>query len=508
MQEDRFVPVAYTVTYHQPRDEPGRSGMLLVSPTCFLIFLLFSEQKQQLKFSSRSVVGVSCSSLQLRTNTCTGKRSVMSISQTGRSASTGPSSSRDNGENFAFSIVSSLPGEEQEEAPVASSGNCNHMVLHFDINETILVGDEAGGDTREDSLNKILAKSAFVRKPVADADADGSSHEETSLSCLEPTHWWNGEPICDNENDYNNLLEKSNTPPLYTGWHWPEGCCPYYRTSFKSRSQTFIQHHGALYKDIYDEMNRRLQPTATGSNTPIILSHMLPAFFETISALSKQKFATGQPYTLVFRTMGTDLPEIAEAVTAFARGQHPEYPDFEDLDLVLTPDKLVQGRWAELPDNNNDDGNNDSTRYVFQLWKEKSLVASGDAQVLEFLHSHTVCGIQDDYAFWKSQGFAPWAGKPVWIPRDTNYHHVLMDDNIHNLPNDSIASARVERQTKDGIGKIFQTLSGPEILEKQGLYLIRVPTVEPILNPNWFLERIERAQRDLTVAHQKCEGSL
>jgi len=37
------------------------------------------------------------------------------------------------------------------------------LVLHFDINETILLGDDAGGDSRIDSLNKMLAKSAFCQ---------------------------------------------------------------------------------------------------------------------------------------------------------------------------------------------------------------------------------------------------------------------------------------------------------------------------------------------------------
>jgi hypothetical protein len=429
----------------------------------------------------------------------------------------------------SFPIVSSLPGKKDDTmtpAAVSISENQNHnkqpksrhhLVLHFDINETILVGDDAGGDSREDSLNKILAKSAFVRKPATADVSSSSSHED-----WEPTHWWNGEPIRDHEQDYALSMDKCNTPPLYTGWHWPEGCCPYYRTRYKSRSKTFVQHHGALYKDIYDEMNRRLQPRAAMDLTTTdpailtsypILSHMLPAFFATVASLSKQKAALSLPfqYTIVFRTMGTDLPEIADAVTAFARGQHPAYPDFQDPDLVLTRDKLVQGRWAVMPD---DDSGNDSHKghdqYVFQLWQEELLVASGDAQVLEFLHTQTVCGIQDDYAFWKSQAYAPWSGKPTWIPRTSigdgdddkcNYHHVLMDDNIHNLPNDSIASVRVER--KDGT---FHTQTGPEIQAQQGLCLIRVPTVEPILNPKWFLEQIERAQRNVAAA--QCEGSL
>ncbi len=37
------------------------------------------------------------------------------------------------------------------------------LVLHFDVNETIMVGDPAGGDSFEESLNKIVSKSAIVR---------------------------------------------------------------------------------------------------------------------------------------------------------------------------------------------------------------------------------------------------------------------------------------------------------------------------------------------------------
>lgn len=36
------------------------------------------------------------------------------------------------------------------------------LVLHFDVNETILIGDEAGGDSFDDTLNKALAKAALV----------------------------------------------------------------------------------------------------------------------------------------------------------------------------------------------------------------------------------------------------------------------------------------------------------------------------------------------------------
>lgn len=69
-------------------------------------------------------------------------------------------------------------------------------------------------------------------------------------------------------------------------------------------------------------------------------------------------------------------------------------------------------------------------------------------------------------------------------------HHIFFDDNIHNLPEVSIAAVRVQESQGDQ----YQTLDGTETLGMQGLHLVRVPTPEPILNKNWFLEQISLAQ--------------
>lgn len=372
----------------------------------------------------------------------------------------------------------------------------HHLVLHFDINETILIGDEAGGDTREDCLNKILAKSAFVQCPTT--SSSNNAYEATSA--MEPTTWWTGKPLGIMEKED----QRSPPPPLYTGWTWPSGCCPYYRTKFKKRAKSFVEHDGQIYRPLYDKMNQLLRPRDPHEDVEHpILSHMIPAFFETLVALTESQ----QPFTLVLRTMGSDLSDIAAAVTAFGRGQHPEYPHFRNKRLVLTSDRLVKGRWAAV-------GDPSDNHYEYQLWRDDQLVAGGDDEVLEFLHSQTVCGIQDDYPFWTRHGQEPWAGKPVWdtLPStsgqkksesddngSTSFHHILFDDNIHNVEHDSIASVRVlvDRQQGDEHDnkRTFQSLSGQALLEQQGRHLIRVPTIEPILNPRWFLEQIEKSQR-------------
>ena len=67
------------------------------------------------------------------------------------------------------------------------------MVIHFDINETILIGDRAGGDTVEDCLNKVLAKSAFVKMTASEETI--STLDSNSGRCTKhivPTQWGGG----------------------------------------------------------------------------------------------------------------------------------------------------------------------------------------------------------------------------------------------------------------------------------------------------------------------------
>jgi hypothetical protein len=520
-----------------------------------------------------------------------------------------------------------------------------HLVLHFDINETILIGDDAGGDTRQDCLNKILAKSAYVQIPANnDKNGGGDDGQTAATNKIVPTHWWDGTPIREKyeslrddvdddtstENDDGRSSGSSGRappPPLYTGWDWPTQCCPYYRTAYKARSRDFVSHHGSCYRDVYEHLlgavgaRGALAGTATlpstaaagaAATTPTsftagihsdaadeankddddVLLHMIPAFFETLQALSAPIASTAScddsmdlmssmsvtTTTIVLRTFGSDLLDISDAVTRFARGEHPDYPEYCNPDYAIPPENLVQGRWMRRAGSQNSNthkrskgscGNDDDHHYrhegdekddfVYELWQNGRVIASGDGDVLEWIHSKTACGIQDDYDHWNAHDFAPWAGKPVWVPmqhpttqeegdqgmnlHQHYHHHILLDDNMyvfnkrkkrinflayfsslfivvcvsvllslfllgldgrrrHNLVHDSIASVRVEREH----GK-FYPLSGAQILQQQGLHLIRVPTIEPMFDTRWFLQQISRAQERFNGEQQRTYSS-
>lgn len=424
-------------------------------------------------------------------------------------------------------IISKLPDDDDDDKETEEHLNDEirrkymekmHWIIHFDINETILVGDEVGGDTTDDCYNKILAKSAFCRMPTADSTA---KYDYDSTSALRPTHWWDGTPIMLLEPEKDDRRKDQpitrHIPPLFTGWHWPKGCCPYYRTIYKERSKTFVKHHGAIYQPMYNKIVEQLAFEESRTNPEF--RNILPAFFHTIYNLVHKQGKEHRPQlSIVFRTFGTDLPNIAQAMTAFAQGKHPHYPDFVHPEYELNVSQLYNARWTSVKDTATFNDNATEQHYQYQLYRldDGTLAASGDRRVLDLFHDTSrkgyVYGIRDDYPMWKCHNWEPWAGKPVWITESTHHHHILFDDNIHNLPHDGIASVRrqvaspsndlslpssLQNHTistdKHSTG-VFESLSGPEIQAMQGLHLVRVPTIEPILNINWFLEQIRKVQ--------------
>jgi len=431
------------------------------------------------------------------------------------------------------------------------------MVIHFDINETILIGDRAGGDTVEDCLNKVLAKSAFVKVTTS---------EETTISTctktIMPSQWWDGREI-DQKDSKNKarpsssqVLSSSTPTPLYVGWDWPKNTCPYYRTKFKDVSKRFLHGHGYMYQSLYEEMKRRLSLDygSFTTNSPIKRNpippkdhpfhYMLHSFFHTLDQLFQDK-ATAPPI-IVLRTFGDDLEDIAEAISDFAQGKHPLFPHVCEPRLILTHDCLFRGRWRWTSEDG--DGSShlstdislrtspDSREAVYDLYpykNDKSMagityskqndgrrVASGDDEVLSIIENCSICGIQDDYQWWSSNQFAPSSGKPVWklescqgisknklqqITQRPYYHHLIFDDNIHNDPNDCIVGVRQRRRVIQGDGNskhrkysnVFQSLSGSDTINLHGKHLFRVPTIAAILDNEWFLKHIKKAKKNV-----------
>lgn len=435
-----------------------------------------------------------------------------------------------------------------------------HLFLHFDVNETILIGDIAGGDALEDCLNKIIAKSAFV---ITSSDGNENNNGDEESSLFVPTHWWNGLPLtpptssevspsfdcvdADGLSDDYFIPPSLTTihplpPPLYTGWDWPTNTCPYYRSIYKANAKQFTNNneHGTIYRPVYDLLYSRLlgggEQTKKKENTrekkvedrEMSFDDFVPAFFHSLvhyfpsemtSAITTDYIGTCTSsssllpppvkMTLVLRTFGSDLLRVTKCITEFANGKHPSFPSYRNRQLILNEEDLLQGRWVKTTS-----ATEKETDSVYELYHKQSTnkLYTGDDAILDYLQSKSIVGIRDDYDYWSDNNYVPWSGKPVWArnsreqPRPIilrhDHHHILLDDNIHNDPNDGIGAVRVPT-TASSSSSSYISLRGNDILNMHGKYLIRVPTLRPLLEDDWFICQIENARQRIFIEEEE-----
>ena len=55
-------------------------------------------------------------------------------------------------------------------------------------------------------------------------------------------------------------------------------------------------------------------------------------------------------------------------------------------------------------------------------------------------------------------------------------------------------------RSRASAAEAFEALDGEATLAMQGLVLVRVPTFAPILDPTWFVRRIEACEASLAAA--------
>ncbi|KAK3237835.1 hypothetical protein CYMTET_52115 [Cymbomonas tetramitiformis] len=205
------------------------------------------------------------------------------------------------------------------------------LILHFDVNETILVADPAGGDTLTDCLNKSVAKNAYVWEPS----------RETTPGVR---HWCDGTVIG----------SESPVPPLVPDWKWPEGCMPYYRAYSEDKEElkcfTEPGRAGAAYRTVYNQMMTSLEwpeDSRASANGRLCreegLHFLLPALFRTICELERQ----GRSFGVVIRTFGSDIEDVVEALNAFASGTH--LSEFQTTTPFPTIDKhnVWDGKYSD-----------------------------------------------------------------------------------------------------------------------------------------------------------------
>lgn len=314
--------------------------------------------------------------------------------------------------------------------------------VHLDVNKTILVDDKIQGINAATSCAQILYWSSW-------GHVSGKGQRWT----------WNGETPA--------LLSEDPTAVCYGDFVRKRRISRREKRALKRR---FVERGqpGEPLRPYWEEMMGALTlpddvcaslqgvPWAVESGLARGQVRLLPSFF----ALQRWLARWPGEATLVLRTYGADLPEVALELNAFCRGEHPLYPG-ERMDgrgprrrdaRLNTQDPMRFGALHRggVPGRSDDPQRavslalglldnppgRDKPPYPcpYKFFKERAvkMVHSLD-DVWAHLERHSggTLALRDDYAFWARSRFVSAAGKPLRVDRRAGAtQDVFFDDNI------------------------------------------------------------------------------
>ncbi|ORC91522.1 putative ubiquitin ligase [Trypanosoma theileri] len=313
-----------------------------------------------------------------------------------------------------------------------------HLVIHMDINKTIIQVDSAGGRTMEDVLNSNIAANVF-----------GTQVGEKWVPKLGPHDSGDRSDLMTFDEFVDNMHSE---PPGMQELPKSEKDFIWRNISEKRRSilRTFTHEGqpGEKYKHHIDEQKAVLTSAPDCS--------IIPSFFKFVNVLSELNWS----FTLIFRTFGNDLANVLKEWKRFVFGEHfykprgailkhmkenyvPEatgciFRENDKLFFCLGPDKAAMVCQPEGTE----------TLPVVEILSQLSRMPSCKKvyetnftllhnQLLEYAAAtNNIAGLVDYYPFWAQGAERRSGGKvfPVHIRPSTSLveplFYIFFDDNI------------------------------------------------------------------------------
>jgi hypothetical protein len=401
-----------------------------------------------------------------------------------------------------------------------------HLILHFDVNQTVIMVDSVINAGVELLLNALLSNTCWGR--IVDAPVpDGADVAESALP-----GWELVSSVPSVEAPEESLKTYLQYAVVCTPI--PNGAELSAVQAAKAKRRSMIQQFTdagspgePIAPQIADLIGKmRLPKDVVAAADPAVLEALglssgihilLPSFLHALRALKKQ----GRSFSVCFRTFGKDLPKLAAEFNALCEGTHPLFHAEEkivldgsdggrDMRMDIGAGSAACGTWVRAPDG----GLSLVMGTIEQPPREKSTAADlpgfyeelggaaveiigGTAAVADRLRSELhkpgegrTLALRDYYPGWEAAGCKASGGKPLLLESDPRILQLFFDDHI--LAGDAhIVDAR-RAAMPDGpplsIGATF------------GVHLLRAEPLLSISSSKYFIEAIAKAEAAWQVA--------
>ncbi|KAM4610648.1 uncharacterized protein ACJ7VT_013853 [Polymixia lowei] len=325
-----------------------------------------------------------------------------------------------------------------------SSNNKKKLVLHIDLNNTILVSDAVTGQGTIAALEYFLTTVTWGQ-----------------MSKQGKWEWLSDSP--------------SLLPPCEgaVNYHSQFGRVPGFTSAAGRRFRGILDEHLDILR--WPEGLKGDKELAVKGEDGRLYQWILPSFFQLLKDLVEE----GRDFAILFRSFGTDLPRVLSAVSrALTQGAHPLFPDLPDLKLSVnvTPGKIRCSKKG----------------VVLSRAEDRVSSRDGERGLYQYLSSvHGLGGFQDHFDWWASNTCSILGGKPLWVdPFDQHVQHIFIDDNIRQNDEDTIVRPMV---FLDPDGTETRTACTSELYD---ISLVQNDLLRAISDPGYFTQRVRICQEN------------
>ncbi|XP_047186644.1 uncharacterized protein si:dkey-32e6.3 [Scophthalmus maximus] len=312
------------------------------------------------------------------------------------------------------------------------------LVLHLDLNNTILVSDAITGQGTVAALDYFLTTVTWGKM---------GKHGKWE--------WLSDSP---------SLLPPRSDAVSY---HTQFGRLPGFTSAAGQRFRGVLEEH--LDQLRWPEGVKEDSELSVKGEDGRLYHWILPSFFQLLKDLVQD----GREFAIVFRTFGSDLPRALRAVSrALNEGAHPLFPDLADLKISvnMSPGKIRCSKRG----------------IVLSRVEDHVSTRDGERGLYQYLSSvQGLGGFQDHFDWWASNTFSIRGGKPLWVdPFDQHVQHIFIDDNIRMNDEDTIVQPKVFLDPGGSETRLACTF------ELYDITLVQNNLLRAISDLNYFTERV------------------
>lgn len=329
-----------------------------------------------------------------------------------------------------------------------------HLVLNFDVNNTIVMLDSATGADSKGLIAMVLSNSAWGSIQYTDGLAVSWTCQHFELCTEQP------KPGLQTYTEFVVLRNPFPDKKDFSEKTALRAANEKVKAQRRSDLWAFTDPGmpGEVFRHELEQMQEKLllPEDVRGSNQAADAGltseavQLLPSFLHFLRELKRQ----GRSFTLIFRTFGNDLPKLQKEIEALCQGWHPL---FRKEDIVVLdgsdglPDYRMQfgsvdscGTFFRNPTADDHMAlvmgsieQPDSIEKGVEFWDDKEKVVTHEGVHQVFKHytrlssQKRTIALRDFYPGWAAVGSTSRGGKPVFLGRmDPGEHCIFFDDHI------------------------------------------------------------------------------